>query len=56
VVAGAGGIRRQTALSRMAGRLFVPASRVAVRPLLAWWLDSLGELAELEGRHGEGAG
>ena len=25
----------------------------AVRPLLAWWLDSLGELAELEGRHGD---
>jgi DNA-binding CsgD family transcriptional regulator/tetratricopeptide (TPR) repeat protein len=23
----------------------------AVRPLLAWWLDSLGELAELEGRY-----
>ena len=25
----------------------------AVRPLLAWWLDSLGELAELEGRYGD---
>ncbi|HEY6309732.1 MAG TPA: LuxR C-terminal-related transcriptional regulator [Streptosporangiaceae bacterium] len=25
----------------------------AVWPLLAWWLDSLGELAELEGRHGD---
>jgi len=26
------------------------ARAFAVRPLLAWWLDSLGELAELEGR------
>ena len=29
------------------------ARAFAVRPLLAWWLDSLGELAELEGRHGD---
>jgi predicted ATPase/DNA-binding CsgD family transcriptional regulator len=29
------------------------ARALAVRPLLAWWLDSLGELAELEGRHGD---
>jgi predicted ATPase/DNA-binding CsgD family transcriptional regulator len=28
------------------------ARAFAVRPLLAWWLDSLGELAELEGRYG----
>jgi predicted ATPase/DNA-binding CsgD family transcriptional regulator len=27
------------------------ARAFAVRPLLAWWLDSLGELAELEGRY-----
>jgi len=27
------------------------ARAFAVRPLLAWWLDSQGELAELEGRH-----
>jgi predicted ATPase/DNA-binding CsgD family transcriptional regulator len=27
------------------------ANTFAVRPLLAMWLDSLGELAELEGRH-----
>jgi predicted ATPase/DNA-binding CsgD family transcriptional regulator len=29
------------------------ARTFAVRPLLAWWLDSLGELAELEGRYGD---
>ena len=29
------------------------ARAFGVRPLLAWWLDSLGELAELEGRHGD---
>ena len=29
------------------------ARAFAVRPLLAWWLDSLGELAELEGRYGD---
>jgi predicted ATPase/DNA-binding CsgD family transcriptional regulator len=29
------------------------ARAFAVRPLLAWWLDSLGELAELDGRHGD---
>ena len=40
VVAGAGGIRRQTALSRVADRLLVPASRVAVAAL------QLGQLAE----------
>jgi predicted ATPase/DNA-binding CsgD family transcriptional regulator len=27
------------------------ARAFAVRPLVAWWLDSLGELAELEGSH-----
>jgi predicted ATPase/DNA-binding CsgD family transcriptional regulator len=27
------------------------ARAFGVRPLLAWWLDSLGELAELEGRY-----
>jgi predicted ATPase/DNA-binding CsgD family transcriptional regulator len=27
------------------------ARSFGVRPLLAWWLDSLGELAELEGRY-----
>ena len=27
------------------------ARAFAVRPLVAWWLDSLGELAELEGRY-----
>ena len=27
------------------------ARAFAVRPLLSWWLDSLGELAELEGRY-----
>jgi tetratricopeptide (TPR) repeat protein len=32
------------------------ARAFAVRPLLAWWLDSLGELAELEGRHGDAQG
>ena len=32
------------------------ARAFAVRPLLAWWLDSLGELAELEGRHGDARG
>ena len=56
VVAGAGGIRRQTALSRVAGRLLVPASRVAVAAL------QLGQLAERvqppgqQRPHGEGAG
>jgi predicted ATPase/DNA-binding CsgD family transcriptional regulator len=30
------------------------ARAFAVRPLLAWWLDSLGELAELEGRYDDG--
>ena len=29
------------------------ARAFGVRPLTAWWIDSLGELAELEGRHGE---
>ena len=29
------------------------ARAFAVRPLLAWWLDSLGELAELESRYGD---
>jgi len=29
------------------------ARAFGVRPLLAWWLDSLGELAELEGRSGD---
>jgi predicted ATPase/DNA-binding CsgD family transcriptional regulator len=29
------------------------ARAFSVRPLLAWWLDSLGELAELEGRYGD---
>lgn len=29
------------------------ARAFAVRPLLAWWLDSLGELAEMEGRYGD---
>jgi predicted ATPase len=29
------------------------ARAFAVRPLLAWWLDSLGELAELERRYGD---
>jgi DNA-binding CsgD family transcriptional regulator/tetratricopeptide (TPR) repeat protein len=29
------------------------ARAFAVRPLLSWWLDSLGELAELEGRYGD---
>jgi predicted ATPase/DNA-binding CsgD family transcriptional regulator len=29
------------------------ARAFGVQPLLAWWLDSLGELAELEGRHGD---
>ncbi len=29
------------------------ARAFAVQPLLAWWLDSLGELAELEGRYGD---
>jgi DNA-binding CsgD family transcriptional regulator len=29
------------------------ARAFAVRPLRAWWLDSLGELAELEGRYGD---
>ena len=32
------------------------ARAFAVRPLLAWWLDSLGELAELEGRYGDAQG
>jgi predicted ATPase/DNA-binding CsgD family transcriptional regulator len=32
------------------------ARAFAVRPLLAWWLDSLGELAELEGRHADAQG
>ena len=32
------------------------ARAFAVRPLAAWWLDSLGELAELEGRSGEARG
>ena len=32
------------------------ARAFAVRPLLAWWLDSLGELAELEGRYDEARG
>ena len=29
------------------------ARAFGVRPLTAWWIDSLGELAELEGRHGD---
>jgi predicted ATPase/DNA-binding CsgD family transcriptional regulator len=29
------------------------ARAFGVRPLLGWWLDSLGELAELEGRYGD---
>ena len=29
------------------------ARAFAVQPLLAWWLDSLGELAELESRYGD---
>ncbi len=29
------------------------ARAFGVRPLTAWWMDSLGELAELEGRHGD---
>ena len=29
------------------------ARAFAVRPMLAWWLDSLGELAELDGRYGD---
>jgi DNA-binding CsgD family transcriptional regulator/tetratricopeptide (TPR) repeat protein len=29
------------------------ARAFGARPLLAWWLDSLGELAELEGRSGD---
>ena len=29
------------------------ARAFGVRPLPAWWIDSLGELAELEGRHGD---
>jgi DNA-binding CsgD family transcriptional regulator/tetratricopeptide (TPR) repeat protein len=32
------------------------ARAFAVRPLLAWWLDSLGELAELESRYGDAQG
>jgi predicted ATPase/DNA-binding CsgD family transcriptional regulator len=32
------------------------ARAFAVRPLLAWWLDSLGELAELEGRYDDAQG
>ena len=32
------------------------ARAFAVRPLLAWWLDSLGELAEVEGRYGDARG
>jgi tetratricopeptide (TPR) repeat protein len=32
------------------------ARAFAVRPLLAWWLDSRGELAELEGRYGDARG
>jgi predicted ATPase/DNA-binding CsgD family transcriptional regulator len=32
------------------------ARAFAVRPLLAWWLDSLGELAELEGRYDDAHG
>ena len=28
-------------------------AEIARRPLLAWWLDSLGELAELEGRYSD---
>jgi predicted ATPase/DNA-binding CsgD family transcriptional regulator len=32
------------------------ARAFAVRPLLAWWLDSLGELAGLEGRYGDAQG
>jgi predicted ATPase/DNA-binding CsgD family transcriptional regulator len=31
------------------------ARAFGVRPLLAWWLDSLGELAELEGRYDDAA-
>jgi DNA-binding CsgD family transcriptional regulator/tetratricopeptide (TPR) repeat protein len=29
------------------------ARAFGVRPFTAWWIDSLGELAELEGRHGD---
>jgi predicted ATPase/DNA-binding CsgD family transcriptional regulator len=32
------------------------ARAFAVRPLLAWWLDSLGELAELEARYDDAQG
>jgi tetratricopeptide (TPR) repeat protein len=32
------------------------ARAFAVRPLLAWWLDSLGELAEHQGRYGDARG
>ena len=32
------------------------ARAFGVRPLLAWWLDSLGELAELEGRYDDARG
>jgi DNA-binding CsgD family transcriptional regulator len=32
------------------------ARSFAVRPLVAWWLDSLGEMAELEGRHDDARG
>ena len=56
MMAGAGGIRRQTTLGRVIGGLFVPALRVAVA---AFQLSKLAERVEPPGKqrpHREGTG
>ena len=56
MMAGAGGIRRQTTLGRVIGGLFVPALRVAVA---AFQLSKLAERVEPPGKqrpHREGPG
>jgi predicted ATPase/DNA-binding CsgD family transcriptional regulator/tetratricopeptide (TPR) repeat protein len=45
--------RGEPAAARHLDQAVQLARAFAVRPLAAWWLDSLGELAELEGRYGD---